>query len=105
MFFNRPINNFALRKVHDDVTYNMDYGNVTALILLDLSGARDIIDHVDRMSMGVLRLVWPPILLLFIERRQHFADSNEPNFIKKKVFLNLLNLIGSLGHHQHFTHC
>ena len=51
MFFNRPINNFTLPKVHDDVTHNMDYDNVTALILLDLSGACDTIDHVERMSL------------------------------------------------------
>ena len=53
----------------------------------------------------VLRLVWPSILLLFIERWRHLADSNEPNFINKNVFLNLLNVIGSLGHHQNVTHC
>ena len=32
------------------------------------------------------------ILLLFIEQWRHLADSNEPTFIKKKVFLNLLVL-------------
>ena len=57
------------------------------------------------ITRDVLRLVRPPILLLFIERWPHLADSNEPNFIKKKVFLNLLNLIGSLGHHHNLTHC
>ena len=51
MFFNRPINNFALPKVHDDVTHNMDNDNVIALILLDLSGARDTMYHVERMSL------------------------------------------------------
>ena len=35
----------------------------------------------------VLRLVWPSLLLLFIERWRHLADSNEPNFINKSVFL------------------
>ena len=60
---------------------------------------------INSKTRAVLRLVWPPILLLFIEQWRHLADSNEPNLIKKHVFLNLLNLIGSLGHHQNFTHC
>ena len=33
----------------------------------------------------MLRLVCPYILLLFIERWRHLADSNEPNFINKNV--------------------
>ena len=37
-------------------------------------------------TRAVLRLVWPSILLLFIERWRHLADSNEPNLIKKNVF-------------------
>ena len=38
------------------------------------------------LTRAVLRLVWPSILLLFIERWRHLADSNEPNFINKNVF-------------------
>ena len=56
------------------------------------------------LTRAVLRLVWLSILLLLIERWRHLADSNEPNFINK-TFLDLLKLIGSPGHHQHFTHC
>ena len=37
-------------------------------------------------TRAVLRLVWPSILLLFIERWRHLADSNEPNFINKTFF-------------------
>ena len=43
-------------------------------------------------TRAVLRLVWPSIRLLFIERWRHLADSNEPNFINK--FFK--HLIGSL---------
>ena len=50
----------------------------------------------------MLRLVWPSILLLFIERWEHLADSNEPNFINKNF---KKKLIGSLDHNQNFTHC
>ena len=39
-----------------------------------------------KFTRAVLRLVWPPILLLFIERWRHLADNNDPNFIKKNVF-------------------
>ena len=49
----------------------------------------------------VLRLVWPSILLLFIEWWRHLADSNEPNLINKSIFY----LIRSVGHHQNLTHC
>ena len=51
MFFDRPIQNFALPKVNDDVTHNVDYDNVTALILLDLYIACDTIGHVERMYL------------------------------------------------------
>ena len=53
-------------------------------------------------TRAVLRLVWPSLLLLFIERWRHLAGSNDPNFINKEVFKNL---IGSLGYHQNLTHC
>ena len=39
-----------------------------------------------RRTRALLRLVWPSTRLLFIERWRHLADSNEPNFINKKVF-------------------
>ena len=35
----------GLLKVHNDATLNKDRGKVTALTLLDLSAAIDIIDH------------------------------------------------------------
>ena len=34
-------------------------------------------------TRAVVRLVWPSILVLIIERWRHLADSNEPNFINK----------------------
>ena len=37
-------------------------------------------------SIFQLRLVWPSIMLLFIERWRHLADGNEPNFITKYFF-------------------
>ena len=37
-------------------------------------------------KQGSSRLVWPSILLLFVELWRHLADSNEPNFIHKNVF-------------------
>ena len=43
----------ALLKVHNDIIISMDKGEVTALILLDLSAAFDTIDHAtltDRLS-------------------------------------------------------
>ena len=35
----------ALLKVHNDIIISMEQGEVTALTLLDLSSASDIIDH------------------------------------------------------------
>ena len=43
-------------------------------------------DLTKQSTRAVLRLVWPSLLLLFIERWRHLADSNEPNLINKNVF-------------------
>ena len=45
-----------------------------------------MVSLVHRVTRAVLRLVWPSILLLFIERWRHVADSNDANFINKNVF-------------------
>ena len=56
MFFSLLTNNFtetALLEVHNAITLNMDTGKVTALTLLDLSAAFDVIDYsvlLDRLS-------------------------------------------------------
>ena len=41
----------ALPKIHNDIADNIDNGNVTALALLDLSAAFDIIDHLILLSL------------------------------------------------------
>ena len=54
------------------------------------------------ITRSVLRLVWPSLLLLFIEPWRYLADRNDPNFINKNVFKNV---IGSLGDHHNLSHC
>ena len=54
---NRPIRNFhsaetLLMKIHNDLMVNLSNGDVTMLVLMDLSAAFDIVDH-DILMQGM----------------------------------------------------
>ena len=61
----------ALVKVINDLRVSADNKNVCVLLLLDLTGAVDMIDHSILMSGVLRRSVWiSPVLVFFLPNKQ-----------------------------------